>query len=96
VKLSVTPDRLIAKRHWATGEPAFELYLSQVQLDETPRAIVVAKRRRKLRIGTALKPEERHAVVAFLRAVIEGHVHSATPAATGGLASGAELARAES
>ena len=96
VKLSVTPDRFIAKRHWATGEPSLELYLSQVQLDETPRAIVVSKGRRTLKMGTALRPEQRHAVVAFLRGVIDGHLHVTTGAVPGAPPGDTELAPAES
>jgi rhomboid protease GluP len=91
VKLSVTPDRLIAKRHWATGEPSLELYLSQVKLDETPRAIVISKGRRKLKMGTSLKAEERHAVVEFLRDVIDGHTQ-----ATASAVAAADVREAES
>jgi rhomboid protease GluP len=74
VKVSVTPDRLVVKRHWATGGESLELYLSQVRFDETQRAIVVAGGRRKMKIGTGLKPQERHAVVEFLTGVIAGHL----------------------
>jgi rhomboid protease GluP len=96
VKLSITPDRLIAKRHWITGEPPLELFLGQVQLDETPRAIVVSKGRRKLKMGSALKPDERHAVAGFLRSVIDTHLHPAVEGAIAAPEVDPELAPAAS
>jgi len=73
VKVSVTPDRFIVKHHRATMEAPLELYLKQVRFDETRRAIVVSGGKRRMKIGTALSPEARHAVVEFLTEVIAGY-----------------------
>jgi len=74
-KLSVTPDRLVVKKHWANGGESLELYLSQVRFLETGREIIVTDGRKRLKIGSALKPEARRAVVEFLTEVIAGHLH---------------------
>jgi rhomboid protease GluP len=75
VKVSVTPERLVVKRHWTNGGDSLETYLNQVRLEETGREIVVAAQRKKMKIGSGLTPEARRAVVEFLTEVIAAHLH---------------------
>jgi rhomboid protease GluP len=69
----ITPEHLVVKKHWSRGEPPIELTLDQVRLEEGRRGILVTGGRRELRIGSALGPASRRAVVEFLNGVIAEH-----------------------
>jgi rhomboid protease GluP len=69
-KVSVTPQRLIVKRHWTVGGESLELPLSQVLFRETRRGIVIMGGGKTVRIGSGLKPGARHSIVEFLNGVI--------------------------
>jgi rhomboid protease GluP len=79
VVVSVTPDQLIVKPHWATLEASNALRLSRVHIEETRRAIVISQGRRKVKIGTALSTPARHAVVEFLSEVSAGYTGELLP-----------------
>ena len=81
--VTVTPDLLVVKHHWTSGERSARFHLHQVQLEEGRREIVVAGSRLKTRIGSGLNPEARRTVVEFLSGAIAGHLH---PAKTSGTA----------
>jgi rhomboid protease GluP len=72
--LRITPDHLVVKKHWSRGEPPVELGLYQVRLEETRRGILVMGGRRKVLIGSALRPGARRPVVEFLTGVIAGYL----------------------
>jgi rhomboid protease GluP len=73
--VTITPDQLVVKKHWTSGEPAIKLHLHRVQLEAGRREIVVAGGRSKTRIGSGLDPEARRSVVEFLTGVIAGHLN---------------------
>ncbi len=75
MKVTITPDQLIARRHWANGGKCLELYLNQAQFEAGRRAIVIGKGLKQIKIGTGLKPEAQQAIVGFLNRVIAGHLH---------------------
>ena len=68
----ITPDHLMVKKHWSSGEELLKLQLDQVRLVEGRGEILVAGGRRKTRIGSGLNPEARHSIVEFLTGVIAG------------------------
>ncbi len=74
VKVTITPDQLIARRHWANGGKCLELYLNQAHFEAGRRAIVIGKGLKQIKIGTGLKPEAQQAIVGFLNRVIAGHL----------------------
>ena len=75
VKVTITPDQLIARRHWANGGKCLELYLNQAHFEAGRRAIVIGKGLKQIKLGTGLKPEAQQAIVGFLNRVIAGHLH---------------------
>ncbi len=73
-KVIITPDRLAVHPLLATKHERLEVHLNQVRLDEAERAIVVSAGKRKMKIGSGLKREQRHAVFEFLTGLIARHI----------------------
>ncbi len=76
VQVIVTPERFVIKRHWTRGGKAHDLALDQVRsvaCSET--GIMIRSPWNLIEIETTLKPEQRTAVVDFVKHVIENHLH---------------------
>jgi rhomboid protease GluP len=76
VRVTITPDRLTAQPHQARNLPGLSLFLNEVRLLESKRAIVVLSGNGKLRIGSGLKRAERHAVFEFLNGTIARYLQA--------------------
>jgi rhomboid protease GluP len=69
----ITPDHLMVKKHWSSGEPAIKLHLHQVRLEERRGKILVTDGWRRIEVGSGLDPEARRSVAEFLTGVIAGY-----------------------
>jgi membrane associated rhomboid family serine protease len=71
--VTISRDRVKVARPWASQE-MFESLLSETRCRETPEGILVIGGGEKVTIGSALKPAQRTAVVAFLNHAIESRL----------------------
>jgi len=83
-QVTLTPERLVVRRHWSSGGKVLDLALEQVRrVDSTPSGVVIAGPFDEFECGTGLTPNERAVVVDFLRQAIDDHIrpNAAAPAA---------------
>jgi len=77
VQLIVTPDRLIAKRHWTRGGKLFDLALDQIEsVRRSECGISINGRWEQVEIETAIQPKQQTAIVNFLQQSLTGHSRS--------------------